>query len=177
MLAALVPLLLAACAGDPLEDAFSWDVAAVGVADTCNDPAVPSREDFTYSVVFDRSQATLYIGTDSFATGTLAGCNLEYSSPVVREDRGPGEEEWVQWELEGSATFKQGGSSCDVAGEAQRIVADLGRDWDSLELEWSPEELDWVGLETFTIVGVGEAVTDLDPGCTYTVLVAGVFAG
>lgn len=183
---ALIPILMAslvACETDGLNaDWYHWDVNVVGVADDCHETPVPYADAFTYSLEFvgGGSETVLRIGEDPFATGTFAGCKLSYDSGVVREERGDGSEEWVQWRLRSSDTvIRQGGSACDIENEINEVTsqfawsADPG--WSHLALDFEASEADWFGLETFEVRGLGQDIEELEIGCEYTVLVAGTF--
>ncbi|MFH1467081.1 MAG: hypothetical protein ABIO70_22045 [Pseudomonadota bacterium] len=155
-LLALMPLSLLACVEEPgpPSGTFDWDVTITGIEDLCN-PTDPqgSLEEVTYSLLFDGSLTSIYIGPDLFAQGIMSGCALEYDSPVVGERRGENEEFWVKWQITGDATLRQGGSSCDIVEEG----------------------IDWVGEETFEIVETDDP--SLQIGCTYTMSVVGTFTG
>jgi len=175
----LVPL--AGCEADGLNpDWYHWDIDVVGVADDCHEDPVGFADAYTYSVEFVGSESVLRIGEDPFATGNFAGCKLSYDSGVVREERGDGSEEWVQWRLTSTGTvIRQGGSSCDIETEIYEGISQYAWSatdgWDHLELAYEPSQVDWFGFETFEIRGVGEAIEELEIGCEYTVLVAGTF--
>ena len=158
------------------DEAYHWDVSLVGVEDGCHEEAESALEEYTYSLLFDSSAVDLQIGTDTFARGEIAGCSLDYASSVVREDRGEGDEAYIQWQLSGEASVRLGGTGCDVEATALDLISDLPPpDWASLELDVEPQDLDWVGTETFRVLGLGEEITDLEVGCEYTMLVAGVY--
>jgi hypothetical protein len=145
---------LSACQEETLDpDSFNWEVTVTGIEDLCNptDPQ-PFQETVTYSLFFDGSITDIKVGPDSFASGIMTGCSLEYDTPVVGERRGPNEEYWVKWQLSGEALLRQGGSSCDIT-----------------------EGLDWEGTETFEIIETDDP--DLAVGCTYTLSVAGTYLG
>lgn len=171
-------LTVGGCADTGLDpDGFHWGNTLVGVKDTCNDPAVPSKDDVVYTLVYAGSDVDLEVGLERFASGKASGCLVDYTSSVIRESRGPGEEEYLQWVMTGSATVRQGGAGCDVEGSADEILIEYSRDWASLETGLDKATLDWVGVERFEIVGVGEAITDVPLGCTYDVVVAGKYLG
>ncbi len=183
---ALIPVLLAplvGCDSDGLNpDWYHWDIDVVGVADDCHDEPSGFTDAYSYSLEFvgGGSETVLRIGEDPFATGTFAGCKLSYDSGVVREERGDGSEEWVQWRLTSVDTLiRQGGSSCDIETEIYEGISQFAWSatdgWDYLKLGYEPSEVDWFGFETFEIRGVGADVAELEIGCEYTVLVAGTF--
>ena len=170
-----------ACADSGLDpDAYHWEMHLVGAEDTCHtDDPQPFRDtSMIYSVSYASSDATLALDHNTFARGTIAGCSLNYESPVFKQE-GPGgdEENYVQWLLEGSAVQQLSGSGCGIEAEALQLLDELYPDgeWGDLGIDWAPDELDWVGVETFRIVGVGESVSDLDVGCSYTVLTTGKY--
>ncbi len=176
-------LLLGASACDETgldPEAYHWEMHLLGAEDTCHEEAQSFRDSsMIYSVSYASSDATLALNRNTFARGTISGCSLKYESPVFKQE-GPGndEENYVQWLLEGSADQQQGGSGCGIEAEAYELLADYfpgAEGWGELEVDWAPDELDWVGLETFRVVGVGDSVTDLEVGCSYTVLTTGKY--
>lgn len=149
-------LLLAylACASGLDPDAYHWEVHVVGADDGCHaeGETVPYQQEFTYALYYDGSSATMKIDGDTFATGVVSGCTLNYESVETREDRGDG---YVRWILEGEALHQQEGASCGI------------------EANEEGQSLDWLGTETFTLLE-----TDLpgyDTPCTYTMDVEGTF--
>ena len=172
---------VSACSDDGLDPgAYHWEMHLVGAEDTCHEEFQTFRDSsMIYSVSYASSDATLALNRNTFARGTIAGCSLNYESPVFKQEAPGGDEEnYVQWLLEGSADQQQGGAGCGIEAEAYEILADYfpGADsWDALEIGWAPDELDWVGLETFRVVGVGDSVADLQVGCSYTVLTTGKY--
>jgi hypothetical protein len=150
----LLMLPLLACEEEGLDpDSFNWEVTVTGIEDLCN-PQDPQgfQETLTYSLFFDGSVTEIKIGQDSFASGIMTGCSLEYDTPLVGERRGPNEEYWVKWKLTGEALLRQGGSSCEL-----------------------DEGVDWSGTETFEIMETDDP--DLQVGCTYTLSVTGTYKG
>ncbi|MCP4806631.1 MAG: hypothetical protein GY913_29275 [Proteobacteria bacterium] len=167
---------LASCGEEPLsEDAYHWDVKVTGVETDCvpEDQQSPYGENLTYSLEFTGSLTKLMIGTDSFATGTLRGCELEYESQVVGD-----QDRDVQWVLSGHAVQRTGGDICDMADkvEEERLAAGIDDDaWTANQSQYlgggEPATVDWVGMETFEIVASEDA--SIPVGCTYTLFVAG----
>jgi len=147
-LASLVAL--SACGPTDSATGYVWQVELTGIADTCNAAAQGYQETFDYVIYYDGALADLRVDGESFATGTFEGCNLSYSSPVMGEQREDGA--WVKWILEGEATFRPGGTSCDL---------DPG--------------VDWSGEEVFTIKDSEDK--DIEVGCTYTLSAVGVYQG
>jgi hypothetical protein len=180
--------LIAACgAAEKSEDYFHWDVSAVGVADDCNVPAETFSDELIYALAFTGSATDLAIFEEgdynSFAAGLLGGCRLTYESSVVKESRGDSDEAYIQWQLSGEAFMQFGGQGCDIEARVNELLLSLpgeganGRDWESLAIDSKPKDLDWIGTETFEIVGVGNDIQGLEPGCTYQLLTAGVNSG
>jgi hypothetical protein len=147
-------LLLNACGAENtlLEDAFNWDVTVTGIEDSCNANMVSYSEKFTYSLVFEGSSTSLYIGDSPFAGGVIKGCSLDYEGAVIGEERGSQDEYWIQWQLSGECQLRQGGSACDL---------EVGKDW--------------IGAETFTILQSTDP--SLKEDCAYTMSVEGKFTG
>ena len=150
----LFALNLVACGEEGLDPAgFHWEVEVVATEDLCNGTLEEWQEIFTYSLFFDGAATDLKIGEETFATGTLSGCRLTYESFLVGERRGPNDEFWVQWTLDGEATLRQGGSSCDL-----------------------DPDVDWFGTEVFTILQASEEL-GYPSDCTYTTEVQGTYLG
>jgi len=159
-------------------DSYHWDVRVTGVENTCTEDQDGYSEDFVYSLDFTGSLTKLKIGYDGFATGTLKGCELEYESQVVGEpDRAGGA---VQWVLSGNAVQRTGGDICDMEDkvEEMRNDAEIADDvWgefrDKYLMSNEPADIDWVGIETFEIVGSENESVEV--GCSYTSFVAGTY--
>jgi|WetSurMetagenome_2_1015567.scaffolds.fasta_scaffold547444_1 hypothetical protein len=152
---ALLSLQAAACgpsAGDPPSGAYNWDVALEGTKDSCNKEMQSYSDAFTYSLLFEGTSASLYIGEAQFASGTIQGCGLQYEGPVIGEQRGADDAFWVQWQLAGDAVVRLGGSGCDLSLDE-----------------------DWNGTEVFTLVSSDDP--SIPAGCTYTVAVTGTYQG
>lgn len=134
---ALVSVLGAsACAEDDLEG-VRYLVDLVGVEDNCNEELASYGESFEYRVVTSGASADIYLGETVMASGTLNGCELDYSSALFTDDR---EEGVVRWLLEGTATVDLGGALCE-AGSG------------------------WVGSETIKVIDSSDAA--VPTGCTY----------
>jgi len=158
----LAPLLmlLVACGEEEFvldPEAYYWDVELLGTHSTCHDDsnAVGYEDGFLYGLHFQGSAATLKIEGNTFASGLLTGCELEYSSGVYGQDRDRG---FIQWELVGEAVIDYGDDACGLGND------DNGR------------SLDWVGTETFHIVYSEDPA--VEEGCLYEISVVGtVHAG
>jgi hypothetical protein len=148
----LLVLSLLACSNSKVpDDAIFYDVTVTtaidedggrpGTSDECHPDATEGYEDnFTYAVAFDGSKATIYIGEDVFAIGTITGCDLTYSTVVIgseTENDGP-----VKWQLTGTASVDPSEGDACVEGER-----------------------DWEGSEYFEIVASEEET--LEVGCQY----------
>lgn len=147
--AVLVTALLAACSNEKVpEDALWYDVTVTGVGpDECHPGNTEGyQENFRYALAFSASSATIYIDDVVFASGTLTGCNLTYTTVVYGEDTENGH---IQWQLEGQAQVDAGDDSC-VEGEG-----------------------DWAGTEVFKVVEADS--DDLEPGCTYPMETTGTY--
>ena len=177
-----------ACGGsERSEDYTHWEITAVGVDEDCNTPPVSFFDEMTYALSFQGSATNLAIFEEgeynSFAAGVLGGCRLTYESSVVKESRGDSDDNYIQWQLSGEAFMQQTGGGCDIETRVNEILATLpaegasGRDWESLTIDTQPRDLDWIGTEVFEIVGVGADVTDIEAGCSYQLLTAGVYDG
>jgi len=142
-------LALAGCEGEALEG-FVWRVTALATVDTCHaeGEGVPYEESFDYRLVFDGSYVELALGPDTFATGTISGCDIEYETVVWGQSV---DGVSVRWQLFGEALFRQGGSACNLDG------------------------VDWEGTETFEIVSSEHP--DIEPGCQYVLELEGHYVG
>jgi hypothetical protein len=177
-----VALLVSCGGGEPVADYFHWDVTVKGVDDTCNEPPQGYIEQMTYALAFQGSVTDLALFEDedynTFASGVLGGCKLTYESPTVKEERSSDPEDWIQWRLSGESWVQQGGSGCSIETHAEEILELIPNPtWESLDISYAPSEIDWVGLETFEVMGVGASIEGIEAGCSYTVLVAGVYTG
>ncbi len=180
---ALLPLVLLSfaalvgCAEPEDENLFTWDVKVTGVDNSCTEDAGGSAETFTFGAAFEGSLVALKIvgteTTDTFATGSISGCTVSYESQVVGEpDRAGGP---VQWVLSGEAVYRTGGEVCNMAENVAETAADMNIDLDSFDYlnGADPDQVDWVGQETFEVVASeNESVA---VGCTYTSFVAGTY--
>ena len=142
--------------GEPLEG-FAWRVTVAGGEpgfDSCNiGDEQPYSETFTYALNFDGGNVSLGLLIDDeifgFADGTLSGCDVSYASAVWQDQRDNGE---VRWQLEGEASMRQGGSTCNL-----------------------DDGVDWVGFEEITVLDSTDP--DIPPGCTYRMDATGTFDG
>jgi hypothetical protein len=142
-------LLLTACEESRVpEDALSFEVTTTGIADSCHPEATEgSVETYTYALAFDASSATIYIGEDVFAVGSITGCDLQYQTVIIgSETQNDG---FVHWQLFGQASLDAGTNAC-VEGDD-----------------------DWKGTETFEIQSSDDDT--LEPGCTYDMKTTGRF--
>jgi hypothetical protein len=130
------------------EDALHYSVTVTGLADSCHPDSTDGYEEkFDYAVAFDASSATIYVGEDVFAIGSISGCNLSYQTVVIGETtENDGD---VRWQLYGEAQMDRGDNAC-VDGDG-----------------------DWAGTESFEIV---ESDSDtLEIGCTYDMTTSGSY--
>ncbi len=143
-------LWLTGC-GEPELDGFIWQNTVTGKIDTCHaeGEGTPYQEIMNYRLVFDGSYVELALDQNTFASGTISGCEIQYDS-VVWGEIVDGYE--VRWLLLGEGIFRQGGSACSI---------DVGLDWD--------------GEETFEIVYSEHP--DLAVGCEYIMSVQGQYLG
>jgi hypothetical protein len=140
--------LLGGC-GEEALDGFLWDVELLAVIDDCNDPTVAYADSLEYRVSFDGGAVELAVGPDAFATGYIAGCEINYETVVWGEDHNGYE---VRWQMSGEAVYRQGDDTCNL-----------------------PAGTDWIGTETFTIITSDDPA--LAVGCQYQLDVNGVYAG
>lgn len=141
---------------EPLEG-FAWQVTVSGGEpgfDSCNiGSEQPYTETFTYALDFDGANVDLGLLIDGtifgFADGNLSGCDVSYQSVVWQDQRDGGE---VRWQLEGEASMRQGGSTCNM-----------------------DDGVDWVGFEEITVLDSTDP--DVPPGCTYRMDATGTYDG
>jgi hypothetical protein len=124
-----------------------WDVELSMQADNCNAPAVGYSEELSYRIEVDVEQASVAIGSDVFAQGSISGCTLSYESVAWTETRDAGD---VRWQLTGTAATQRGDGACGNA-------------------------VDWLGTETFTVLSSEDPL--IRPGCEYVVDVVGTYVG
>jgi hypothetical protein len=112
----------------------------------CTGNGTGQPETYEYRVELDGNDATLSIDEDVWATGTVNGCNVTYTSLAWSDIRDGYE---IKWEIQGDATVNFGGGGGCV------------------------EQHDWEGEETFLITE--SAHPDVAAGCTYTLSAVGKF--
>ncbi len=136
-----------ACGPEPFAPDAEWDVTVTGVETDCtDDTSAGFQQTYTYQRLATGSNVELRIEGDVFATGLMAGCTLDYSTPTWIEERDGGDFRWI---LNGEADFNvYGTSACDV-----------------------DEPYDWLGEEVITVVESENP--DVPEGCTYTFEVFG----
>lgn len=146
--AALGFALAAGCNGGDLPG-YYFDVRLDGTDDACTGDPADYAESFEYRVELDSNDATLAIGDDVFATGTLEGCLLTYTSLVWTSSRDSAE---ITWQIFGSARIDLGGGD--------GCVEQSGSDWD--------------GTEQFVVLSSN--AEDVSAGCTYDLALEGTFS-
>lgn len=142
--------LLAGCGSEDSAAGYIWHVVLTGIEDGCNAEPQGYQQAFDYTIYAEGALADLRIDGESFATGEIAGCNIEYVSPTMGEQRETGA--WVTWVLTGEAVYRPGGTSCDL---------DVG--------------VDWAGEEVFEVVESEDP--GIAVGCTYTLAAQGTYVG
>jgi hypothetical protein len=104
------------------------------------------QETFTYALALEGSSATIYVGESVFASGTITGCDLTYSTVVIGEETdadGP-----IKWQLHGQASVDPAEGDACVDGDS-----------------------DWDGTEYFEVVNSEEETLEL--GCKYYMFTSG----
>ncbi|MBX2796304.1 MAG: hypothetical protein KTR31_01505 [Myxococcales bacterium] len=141
-------LLLTGCDGEELTGNL-FDLTLTGADNQCTGNGTDHTERHQYRVDFDNTDLIVAVGEDVWATGTIDGCNLEYTSIVWSSLRGGFE---IEWQISGQAQVDvAGGDGC------------------------ATDDDDWVGTETFLVTN--SAHPKVQPGCTYSLDVSGDFAG
>lgn len=142
---------LTACAAKDLPGDY-FDLTVESTTDECNDPKVVDKEDFTYRLVVEGSAVTIFMGEALLATGSLAGCDLTYQSPIWTDNRDDGQggtSQAVSWSIHGEATI--GLSDLCDAGNG------------------------WVGEERIDILNSTDP--DVPAGCAYFMDAVGTYTG
>jgi len=157
--AVLLGLALAGSPGcdGPPQSGFLWDVDLTGSHDQCAGGAADSyHEALTYVLQFADAGNGVRVGVVKdgdpvpFAVGSVAGCEVTYSS-VVWEDTRDGYP--LRWKIDGSATWRTAGDlACGLA-----------------------PGVDWAGNEVVTVVGSDDP--DYAAGCTVDLDVVGTYQG
>jgi hypothetical protein len=139
---------LCACGGAELPGHY-FDVRLEGAENGCTDEAPGSYgEEFEYRLELDVNDATLAIGDDIFATGSLEGCQLNYTSLVWTSYRDNKE---ITWQIVGQARIDLGGGEGCVVGTS-----------------------DWDGIEQFVVLSSN--ADDVSAGCTYDLTAGGTWS-
>lgn len=137
---------VAACSGEDLPGTY-FDIRLDGAENGCT-AGTDYADTLEYRVALDVNDATLAIGPDVFATGSLEGCQLTYTSLVWTSSRDSAE---ITWQIFGEARIDlDGGEGC--------VEADS----------------DWAGTETFVVLSSN--AEDVAAGCTYELAVDGTFS-
>jgi hypothetical protein len=124
-----------------------WDIGVQATENECTANGIGYNEQFEYRVLIDGNDATIAVGEDVFAFGTLDGCNLSYTSIVWTSY--PDQYE-VKWQISGEAQVNVGGAGGCVEGGS-----------------------DWVGTERINFNA--SAHPAIQPGCLYTMDVTGTW--
>ncbi len=168
----LVLIALMGCEPEGLDpDSSHWDVTVTAFENTCTDSQQGYQEDFTYSLDYEGSLVKLKIGYDSFASGTLSGCQLEYESQVIGEPDRPGGA--IQWVLSGDAVVTTDASVCQMEENVGEYMDRYDLDWETYGNGNAADAVSWVGVEKFSVVASDDE--SIAVGCTYSMVVAGKF--
>lgn len=147
---ALIALLACTEESQVPEDALWYDVNVTGVDTTCalteEQMSAGYTDAFVYAVALDGSSATLYIEDQVFASGTVSGCNLDYQTVTIGEERPEGN---LKWQIYGSAKI-DGSAGSDACVEGDDA---------------------WLGTEYFEIVESEDEAIEV--GCTYNMETTG----
>ena len=87
------------------------DVGATGTTD-CYADIGRSKETLSYELHQDGDAISIRIDGETFATGTLRGCSLDYESPVWLDTTDNGE---VQWQVKSVVTVLDMNGACKTA--------------------------------------------------------------
>jgi hypothetical protein len=142
---AIVTFLLAGCGGGELAGQY-FDVTAKGAENLCTGSGTDYTEQLIYRLVVEGNSLQVAVEDDVFATGTIEGCSLSYSSIVWSDYR---DEKEIKWQIIGSARANLGGGAgCVPDG-------------------------DWEGDEQFVVITSEH--DEVQPGCTYDLTMTGKF--
>jgi hypothetical protein len=143
--AAAMLFLLGGCGDEELPGLY-WDLIVEGTDNQCTGGGANYSQRYEYRVLFEGNDITVAVDEDIFATGTVDGCLLTYSSVVWSSYR---ENHEIQWQILGSAYVNAGGGGGCV------------------------DDTDWQGTETFVITSSDHP--SVSAGCTYETEVTGGF--
>jgi len=176
---------LVACK-ETIEPNGIWNVTVTGLETDCIDSREGFQKTFEYSLYYDGSYVEIKVDGESFATGQVRGCSINYESGVYLEELGTcsdgislNEEEcsevsgsWnssgdFRWQIMGSADVESAAGGC----------GDI------------PDEYDWYGNIPYEdkdgniVSGAGEVMTvissdheSIDAGCEYNMQVTGIYS-
>lgn len=135
---------LAACGPGTLPGHY-FDVTVSGAQNSCTADPADYNEGYEYRLELAGNDLALAIGDAVFATGTVEGCALSYTSLVWSDYR---DDKQIRWQIAGEARVDvSGGDGCVNGGT------------------------DWEGTETFVVVDSEHP--DVAAGCTYVLDVTG----
>lgn len=143
---------LLACEAEAEDPDGSWSVTVTGLSTDCTDSTQGFQKTFQYQIFYDDtdlSRAEIKIDGESFASGFISGCTLEYQSAIWLEEESGGN---YRWQIVGNAEHQGAAGGCDL-----------------------PDGVDWFGTETLVVLeSENEGVPE---GCTYEMESEGTWAG
>ena len=143
---------LQACAVPPEDPDGSWNVTVTGVSTDCTAETTGFQKTFNYQIFYDEtdlSRAEIKIDNESFASGFISGCTLEYQSAIWLEEEAGGN---YRWQIVGRAEHQGAAGGCDL-----------------------PDGVDWYGTETLVVLDSENESVPAD--CTYEMESEGTWAG
>ena len=116
-----------------------------GAENLCTGNGTGYTDEFEYRLEVDGNDVSVAIGPDVWATGTVDGCTVSYTSLAWSDyrDDADGNSLEIQWVINGEARVNIGGGGGCVEND------------------------DWEGTEVFLITE--SAHPDVAAGCTYTI--------
>ena len=124
-----------------------WTVTVTGQTTDCVDSSEGFLKDYEYSLFYDGTFVEIKVDGENFATGEIRGCALSYESAVYLEENASGN---FRWQINGAADIEGAAGGCgDV-----------------------PDNLDWFGTETLTVVSSENDSVEVD--CQYEMTTEGV---
>jgi hypothetical protein len=139
---------LVACK-ETIEPNGIWTVTITGLETDCIESEEGYQETYEYSLFYDGSYVDIKVDGESFASGQIRGCSIQYESGIYLEESDSGD---FRWKISGTG---------DVEAEAGGC-GDI------------PDEYDWYGTETLTVVSSENE--DVAEDCEYVMETTGVYS-
>lgn len=139
---------LVACK-ETIEPNGIWTVTVTGLETTCVDSEEGFQQSYEYSLFYDGSYVEIKVDGESFASGSIRGCSIQYESGIYLEESDGGD---FRWKISGSGDVEAAAGGC----------GDI------------PDEYDWYGTEIMTVVSSENESVPED--CEYLMETTGVYS-